>query len=382
MDFDLSALLDNLSAMFQLRCQQKGLEWRLDAPAGPTRWVRGDEAKLSQVLINLLGNADKFTQTGRVTLQVTALPDHVYRFSVIDTGPGISPEDQASLFQPFEQGQAGRQHGGTGLGLSLARQYLQMTDSELSLESTLGKGSCFSFTLFLPPTEATEVSAARDFTQVRRLAQGISVQALVADDVPENRDILRVILSELGAEVAVCENGRQVLDYLQENAPSILFLDIRMPVLDGLETLKRIRQHAAWKDLKVIAVSASVLHHEQQRFMDAGFDAFLSKPFHFEQVCGVLSRHLGVAFEYGEEAPRKEETTRRADWRGMALPEALHQRLCAAAESYNVTRLEEGLRELETLGNGPRQLAAHLRRLRQQHDLEAISEILGGIPHE
>jgi len=240
----------------------------------------------------------------------------------------------------------------------------------------------FSFTLFLPPTKATEVSAEQDFTQVRRLAQGVSVQALVADDVVENRDMLRVILSDLGAEVAVFENGRQVLDYLQENAPSILFLDIRMPVLDGLETLKRIRQNPAWKDLKVIAVSASALHHEQQRFMDAGFDAFLPKPFHFEQVCGVLSRHLGVEFVYGEEAPRKEETPRRENWRGVALPAALHQRLCEAAESYNVTRLEEGLRELETLGDGHRQLAAHLRGLRQQHDLAAIPPILGGIPHE
>ena len=381
-DFNLSALLDNLSIMFQLRCQQKGLDWRLEAPAERTLWVRGDEAKLSQVLINLLGNADKFTETGHVILQVTALPDHAYQFSVIDTGPGISPEDQESLFQPFEQGQAGRQHGGTGLGLSISRQYLQMMDSELSLESTLGEGSCFSFILFLSPTKATEVSVEQDFTQVRRLAQGVSVQALVADDVAENRDLLRVILSDLGAEVAVCENGRQVLDYLQENAPSILFLDIRMPVLDGLETMKRIQQNAAWNDLKVIAVSASALQHEQQRFMDAGFDAFLPKPFHFEQVCGVLFRYLGVEFEYGEEAPRKEEITRREDWRGVALPEALHQRLCEAAESYNVTRLEEGLRELETLGDGPRQLAAHLRGLRQQHDLEAIIKTLGEIPHE
>jgi CheY-like chemotaxis protein len=156
-----------------------------------------------------------------------------------------------------------------------------------------------------------------------------------------------------------------------------VFLDIRMPVLDGVETVKLIQGNALWEQVKVIAVSASVLEHERREFLESGFDDFLDKPFRFERVCECLGKHLGVEFEYGEQAqampmPKGEA----AAWKEIALPEELHAKLQEAAELYSVTELENYFNDLENLGEGPQKLAAHLRDLRRKHDIDAILQVL------
>ena len=373
-DFDLQQLLNSLSVMFELRCQEKGLGWRLQGLDDTPIPVYGDEAKLTQILINLLGNAVKFTTQGEVILQFTPLPDDRYRFEVIDTGPGIAPEDQAKLFQPFQQGLAGLRQGGTGLGLTIARRQLELMDSDLTVESTIGEGSRFGFTIVLSPaksqirTESTEA-----WTQVQHLASDHSVKALVADDVAENREILQGMLADIGVEVESVEDGQQALDRLETFHPDIVFLDIRMPVLDGMEAMRLLRQDERWKGVKVAAISASVLDHERQEFLSSGFDAFIDKPFRFERICSCLADLLGVEFEYGES---EEETAEVVDWSHLSLPSDLHDRLREAAEIYSVTEMEDYLREMEELGEEHRQLAAHLRDLKQEHDMEGILQIL------
>ena len=379
-DFDLHQLLNSLSVMFELRCQEKGLGWRLQGLDDAPIPVYGDEAKLTQILINLLGNAVKFTTQGEVILQFTPLPDDRYRFEVIDTGPGIAPEDQAKLFQPFQQGLAGLRQGGTGLGLTIARRQLELMDSDLTVESTIGEGSRFGFTVILPTTQGPIlVESDETWTQVRHLASGHSVKALVADDVAENREILQGMLIDIGVEVESVEDGQQALEQLEIFHPDIVFLDIRMPVLDGMEAMRRLRQDERWKGVKVVAISASVLEHERQEFLSAGFDAFIDKPFRFERICSCLAGLLGVEFEYGES---EEETAEVIDWSHLSLPSDLHDRLREATEIYSVTELEDYLREMEELGEEHRQLAAHLRDLKQEHDMEGILQILGEIQNE
>ncbi|MBI2503863.1 MAG: hypothetical protein HYW07_11600, partial [Candidatus Latescibacteria bacterium] len=198
-DFDLGEMLENLGTMFELQYREKGLGWRLEG-IGPERLpVHGDEAKLRQVLINLLGNAVKFTREGEVALRLDRLPGHCYGFEVRDTGPGMTEEEQEKIFQPFQQGEAGMRQGGTGLGLTISQRQLGLMGSALKVDSEVEKGSRFFFEVELPPAQsAPRAEGPQTWGQVTRLAAGFSVKALLADDVAENREILSGMLGELG----------------------------------------------------------------------------------------------------------------------------------------------------------------------------------------
>ncbi len=380
-DFDLKALLQNISLMHQHRCEAKRLSWQAEIPEADRLPVHGDEAKLSQVLINLLGNAIKFTNQGTVSFTVASLSEDRYRFGVTDTGPGISPEDREAIFEAFTQAQAGIKEGGTGLGLPIAQKLIELMGGHLSLDSTPGEGSHFSFTIPLPPAKAKVLLATEDkWSNVVRLAEGHIVTALVADDVLENREVLSHLLTDIGVEVSLAEDGKEALEKVIANAPDIVFLDIHMPQMDGPEAARRIWEALGRDALKIVAVSASTLEHEQQEFLEQGFDDFVPKPFRVEQIYGCLAKHLGVEFEYGEAGVVSEEAA--PDLEGIRLPGDLHARLQEAAELYSVTELEGYFSEMEQLGEGHQQLADHLRGLRRKHDIEAIISILQEISHE
>ena len=382
-DFDLAELVEGLSVMFELQCREKGLDWRLEGVDGEKLPVHGDQAKVRQVLINLIGNGVKFTTEGEVVLRLVRVGEDRYRFEVRDTGPGMSAEDREALFQPFQQGASGMRQGGTGLGMTISQRQLGMMGSALEVESTEGEGSCFSFEVELPPARGEVAGeAAESWSRVTGLAPGVQVRALVADDVAENREILSSMLEGIGVEVEVVEDGRQALDRMEVSLPDVVFLDIRMPVLDGLATLVLLQEDERWRQVKVVAVSASVLEHERTEFLRSGFDDFLDKPFRFGDVCGCLSRHLGVSFEYGEGEEEEASVGEVNAWEGVSLPAALVSGLVKAAEFYSVTEIEGYLREMEDLGEGERRLASHLRELRRQHDMAGIAELLGSMGHE
>ncbi len=229
--FDLATLLGDLAAIFALQCSEQGLDWQLEGEPDTPLPVQGDEAKLRQVLINLLGNAVKFTEGGSVVLRLIPQGEDRYRFEVVDTGCGFDGADLDELMQPFQQGPSGRDHGGTGLGLTIVQRQLQVMGGELEVQSAPGEGACCGFVLPLP---AAAVSGHSPADTVRRLGSGIVVRALIADDMAANRDILRRMLVDIGAEVTAVENGRQVLDQLVQAQPDIVFLDIRMPASTAL----------------------------------------------------------------------------------------------------------------------------------------------------
>ena len=376
-DFDLHEVVANLAVMFELRCKEKGLDWQLEGMDGGPVWVHGDESKLRQVLMNLLSNAVKFTDEGRVLLRVARAADGARSFDVVDSGVGISADDQTRLFDPFEQGEAGERFGGTGLGLAIGRRHAELMGGEIIAKSAVGQGSVFTLTVPLPAAdEGAEEREDRDWSSVRRLAPGIAVRALVADDVRENRDVLRRFLEDLGLQVQTAVDGVEAVALQESFRPDIVFMDVRMPKMDGVEALQQIRTRvkAEGGPPKVVAISASVLEHEQRQFLAAGFDGFVAKPFRFESICGCLFAQLGVAFETTESASREPEA--RSDWRGVEVPADLLSRLVQATELYSVTELETYLKELEQLGTEPQKLATHLRRLRQRFDLDSIRSTL------
>ena len=382
-DFDLQGLVSTAGMMFELQCREKGLGWQMVGLESDRLLVHGDEGKLRGVLINLLSNAQKFTQEGEVRFEVKDEGNHTYRFEVIDTGYGVSKEEQATLFEVFAQGQAGVRHGGTGLGLTITQRQLALMGSELAVESEEGKGSRFTFTVRLSPARAdVDASLGENWSGVTGLAEGCSVTALIADDFAENREILCGMLEDIGVSVVAVENGQEALDRMEDVKPDIVFLDIRMPVLDGIEAVKLLQENEQWTGVKVVAISASALEHERREFLQAGFEDFIDKPFRFERLYECMATLLGVTYRYKEEVEEGVKVDADFDVSGYRLPQALHERIVNAAEVYSVTELDRYFDEVEKLGDEYGKFVAHLRGLRRQHDIEGILEVLKDVGYE
>ena len=373
-DFDLRGMVEGLGNMFEMRCQQKGLNWRMatDLSAGG---VHGDVGKLRQILINLVGNAVKFTQSGEVKLQVEAHGQERFLFVVSDTGPGIPKEKQASIFEPFQQEDEGMRQGGTGLGLAISLRHVQMMGGQIELESTPGAGARFSFVLTLPPGggETAEVDST-DWSRVRGLADGQSVRALVVDDVETNRDVLRGMLARIGVGVETAQHGAEALELIGRQMPDIVFADIRMPVMDGPQMLERLVEQYGREATVVVAVTASVFDHQRQHFLDLGFAGFLDKPLRAEQLYAYLAEHLGVEYAFAEETTAAVEVA--VDWTSISLPADLYGDLESAVRGHSVTQLRQHMDELAQLGDKQRSLAARLNQLAQHYDMDAIKAIL------
>jgi signal transduction histidine kinase/CheY-like chemotaxis protein len=425
-DFDLNALIYDLSAMFDVRCEQKKLRWLAEiwhppgvlweraaapvsadeasagtpkpapahAPPDPERdlaalriMVHGDPGKLRQALINLLSNALKFTEAGEVVLRVTLPPTGQeagpgtpqYLFEVTDTGIGIPQETQRELFQPFRQGASGVQAGGTGLGLVIAKRQIALMGGDLRLESTPGVGSRFFFSLPLASPKGTEAEPTGK-RQVRHLVPGHRIGVLVVDDVVENREVLSRLLTEIGCRVSTADSGLHALEQLRRELPDLIFMDIRMPGMDGLEAAGRILAEFGRDRLKIVALSASVLAHEQQKYLASGFDDFVAKPFRLEVICECMARLLPVRFDYEIVPERKRGPSAPQDFYKLKMPQPLRQRLRAAAEVYSTTELKRCLSEVSRLGPDGQRLAAIILELVHSYDMDAILRILEETP--
>ena len=339
-DFELTAFVRELAALFEMRCSQKGLSWHLESHVDQTH-VHGDAKKLRQVLINLLGNATKFTQSGEVGLELHTDANGNYRFEVRDTGPGIPADRQQQIFQPFQQEESGFRFGGTGLGLAISRRHVELMGGSIEVRSEEGEGSQFRVTLPLQLIEAdleTPMVSEHVWMEPCRLAPGCSAHALVVDDVEANRDILVHLLTGLGLDVSVAADGESGL-LLADSDPDIAFIDIRMPGMNGIEFLHALNQRAGSAP-KAVAVSASALAHQQREFRDAGFDAFVGKPFQRQEICGCLGDLLGVSFELLPERPGPpiggQEITPQEE-QGLSLPANQLSALHEAAVQQNVS---------------------------------------------
>lgn len=330
-DFNLTALIDGLSNMFQIRCQQKGLDWSVEWQKGKKRvLVHGDEGKLRQVLMNLLSNAVKFTDSGGFTLRISeSAPPHL-TFRVIDTGAGVPPEEQQTIFAPFAQGKDGAGKGGTGLGLAIAARHVELMGGQLAVGSEPGKGSRFFFTVPLKVAAEEAVVYTKDVVSQpvpTRLADGYQVVPLVADDREENRDVLSRILSDIGVSVVTAENGQQAVEAVMASKLDIVFMDIWMPEMDGLEAAQRILSECGDDSPKLVAVTASVLIHERQQYFDAGFQDFIPKPVDAQKVYECLANLLHVKYEY-------EPGITSIEGLEIALPEDLLLHIRKSAQLY------------------------------------------------
>jgi CheY-like chemotaxis protein len=379
-DFDLQGMINGRGSMFEMRCQQENLIWKLSA-AIPAGHVHGDGGKLRQILINLLGNAAKFTEAGEIGLKVDALEGDRYSFEVWDTGAGIPEEKQQSIFEPFQQEDEGMRQGGTGLGLAISLGHVQMMGGKIELDSSPGEGARFTFTITLPPGEKPASGrASTAWSKVSHLAEGRTVQALIVDDIATNRDVLSHILTKIGVGVETAKDGAEALERIRGQMSDIVFLDIRMPVMDGPQMLEHLFEQYGKDAPVVIAVTASVFDHQRQEYLDGGFSGFLDKPLRVELVYQSLSEHLGVAYTFTEEAD--EPAPAAVDWTDIVLPSDLHADLSTAIREHSITRLRQHLDSLGALNDKGRRLAAHLNEFARKYDMVGIKTALEGIKCE
>jgi signal transduction histidine kinase/CheY-like chemotaxis protein len=379
-DFDLIELAHGISTMFQPRCQEKKIRWFLDFPEENSIVVRGDEIKLKQVLINLLSNAVKFVDTGKITFRVVPETDDRFLFEVIDTGKGISKEQHKNIFEPFHQEAEGAKRGGTGLGLAIVKKQVELMDGELTLDSKPGKGSRFAFTLHLTPAKNSAVASQPKNIKYFHLADGFHVKALVVDDNEQNREVLSKILTSAGIEVLTAVNGEQALERVRLDAPDIVFMDLRMPVMNGFQALEILKKDFSSQNIKTVAISASAFEHQRESTLLKGFDDFIPKPFHIEDIFSCLLKLLEVRFiSEDEQAVFNSEKT--LEITKIQLPEAILNRLQQAADLSSLTDLKICIQELESLGEQGQSLLTHLRPLVSTYDMQGILTLLEKVTH-
>jgi len=299
---DLVSLVGDVAEMIRVRAHGKNLElvWA-HSPDYP-RYIRTDAPKLRQVLINLLGNAVKFTDVGSVTLRSSATSSgdgrFRLRFEVEDTGQGIPEEDQVRIFEPFVQAS---QHGaqkGTGLGLAITRRFVEIMGGVIGLESAPGRGSRFRVEIPAEAAEEWEVPAVQGtYEQCPVLEEGQpECRVLVVDDNPENAEVLQQMLGHAGFQVRVARNGALGIEQFQQWRPHFIWMDVRMPVMNGMEATRRIRELDGGREVKIAAMTASAFKSERNAVMAAGMDDFIRKPYRWNEVFGCISQHLGVRY--------------------------------------------------------------------------------------
>lgn len=305
-DVRLAGFVDVIREIISVKAEQKRLDFVCEITGDAPTGVRADERRLRQVVLNLLANAVKFTDSGCVGLHISSSASNHVRFEVRDTGIGIGPDQLNAIFEPFEQlGAADRRAGGAGLGLAISREFVGAMGGQIEVESRVGQGSIFRFELpaanLLPVPRTAPPAAPRPDTLLGY--EGPRKKVLVVDDVEINRAIAVDLLSRLGFATVEAENGREGFEKAQHEHPALILTDIVMPEMNGLELTRKLRRLAAFAQVPIIAMSASPSGTNRAVSMDAGVNAFLSKPLDLDALLTQIATLLSVTWVHAASPP-------------------------------------------------------------------------------
>ncbi|MGL4377037.1 MAG: ATP-binding protein, partial [Microcoleaceae cyanobacterium] len=392
-NFDLYQLLDDLENMLHLRAIEAGVELIFERRETLPRYIYTDEVKLRQVLINLLSNGIKFTPDGVITLSVEHNFDDeesrdivTLNFSISDTGVGIAPAELPILFDAFSQAQAGKDmQEGTGLGLAISRKFVQLMGGDIQVESQLGKGTTFRFQIEAKMGDTIISYHAKVREKVLALAPNQpTYKILTVDDKAINRQLLIKLLTPLGFEVKEASNGKDAIALWEEWEPDLIWMDMRMPIMDGYEATKQIKSTTKGNATAIIALTASVIEEERVVIVSAGCDDFVRKPFTEEMIFDTLAKHLGVSYIYAEtESPNEfsqtslpldnfpESPLTSQDF--SRTSQAWRKKLYKASvegDLYIIEQLIEEISSTETI------LAQSLEKLTEQFQFDVIIELI------
>ena len=424
-DWYFSDLIESLIAIIRLKADSKGIAFNYQPQSSLPTLVRGDQKRLRQVLLNLLSNAVKFTETGSVTFKVGYVEDRgdkedggdgkdrgdngdgetifqslssistlksqlsnpqKIRFQVEDTGIGIPPDKLTDIFLPFQQaveGQFARE--GTGLGLTISQNIVRQMGGEIHVKSILGQGSTFWFEIDLPARESDHRVKPTDSKPRIIGFRGQARPILIVDDKIDNRAVLVNFLSPLGFEAVEAANGEEGLAQARQSQPGFILMDLVMPVLDGFETSRRIRQDPNLSQIPIIAISASVLPEEQTLAEQAGCNAFLPKPIDFERLLDMIQVHLELEWIYEsvnpttlprQEVDNQDSGEDSASSPLVAPPDEEMKLLLELSKQGNITRILKRADKLEQLGSPYLPFAQRLRQLAESFQEKKLRQFV------
>ncbi|MGL5132836.1 MAG: response regulator, partial [Planktothrix sp.] len=313
--FDFYQFLDNLEAMLKIKATSKGIQFIIQCDNQVPQFIISDEKKLCQVLINLLGNAIEFTTKGRVILRIKTIPfledktveTTKYKlnlnFEVEDTGTGIKAEEIQDLFNPFVQTESGKKtQQGTGLGLAISQKIVHILGGNITVNSIFEKGSIFQFTIVTTEAESSEISHRQSLGKVIGLLPNQTVyKILVVDKVCENRLLIKQLLNSIGFEVFEAENGLEAIQVWEQYQPDLIWMDMRMRVMDGYTATRQIKEKPKGKNTVIIALTANALQDEEHIIFEAGCDDILRKPFKEDELFSKMAKYLGIKYVYENE---------------------------------------------------------------------------------
>ncbi len=378
--FHLPKLLSDLEAMFRLRAQAKALRFEMSADGESVDYVVGDEGKIRQALINLLGNAIKFTKRGQVRLHVTLSrrrADQLWMLAEVeDTGPGISEEEKSKLFEPFSQTSRGvHSQEGTGLGLAITREHARLMGGDVTISSNPGEGSVFR--LEIPIEHGNAGVSIKTITprRVKGLAVGSPLpRILIVDDQLENRDWLMKLLTLVGFAVRTAENGREAIRNWEEWKPNLILMDVHMPGMDGLEATRRIKADPRGAETIIVCLTASALDEDRRAVFQNGADDFLAKPCLEDELLEKIRSLLKVVFDYEQDAENPSETAGSDTASLGKLSHVLAAELRDATLNGDKRLLDRLIRRVRDTEDAA--FAHSLQELADKYDYEALTQLL------
>ena len=375
-DFDLSELLEGLDSIYHAKIISQDMQFIANIADDIPRYLWGDRNKIRQMLVNLLSNALKFTDSGMITLRVWCAnenPYHLY-FQVKDTGIGIAEDELPTLFEPFAQAESGKKSGsGTGLGLAITREFAELMGGQITVKSELNVGT--TFTIFVPLEPAKNTVTPSNFQSAHIVGiknPAVNPKILVVDDRWENRMMLSRMLTDTGFIVKEASDGREAIHVWKEWEPDLIWMDMRMPNMDGYEATQRIRESEEGDNVVIIALTASAFEQDRERVMIAGCDDFLAKPFREADLYDKLSKHLGIEFIYEDEddlKPKATSTTPRGKF--DHLPESSRLQLKQAITELNLNKVHDVVGTFES--NFP-ELARQILDKANEFDFDTLAQ--------
>ncbi len=375
--FHFPEFLKTIVEIIKVRVDQAGLSFRYEFPDSLPTEVEGDEKRLRQVLLNLLGNAVKFTDAGQVTLSITAddttdVP-HTLRFHIEDTGIGIAPQHLKDIFLPFQQvADPNRQVEGTGLGLTITNKLVTLMGGTLEVQSTQGQGSCFWFTIPLP--SIAQRVPAKTLRRIIGVKHG-QKRVLIIDDKWENRSVLAHMLKHKGLTIDEASNGQEGLEMATRHRPDVIFMDLVMPVMDGFAATRALRAMPEFADTVIIALSASVFDYSRQESLNVGCNEFLSKPIRELELLQALETHAGIEWEY--EVTTQDGHAAFDDMEVMPTPPLdVLQPLYELAIKGQILEVRKQIDAIDQMGQQYAPFTQELRGFAQAFHMKQLSEFL------
>ncbi len=388
---NLKQIIQDISQIFSLKIQQKNLALVSDIDPNIPNRIIIDELRLRQILLNLIGNAVKFTEEGFIKVIAEKAKTHAdgsikLIIKVQDSGIGIDSKNQQEIFEAFKQQENHntRKYGGTGLGLSITKRLIEIQGGKIALDSKLGEGSTFSviFDNLMTSTDQNTDNKIELLKNEEYLFNHETV--LIVDDVPSNRFLLRSYLEALNLEILEAENGAEAVEMVRKQKPGIILMDLRMPIMNGLDATKEIKRIPSRKDTPIIAVTASSMHFEDEDIKSSGFDGFLDKPVSRTQILNELTKHIKSKEQKSIYHDDKKEGTIAAGF-GVEHKDIIKSNLCESLMNVkntgNMNDIMKLAEQIKSVGETHKikafkQAATALQSASKSFDIESIQEIL------